>query len=186
MSVEFYFMKKLIYSAVMLFVGAGMASAAIPSLNVTVSDSSGKAAFKGAVNAKGSFATGALKPGEYVVQFQSRGGDTKGSHYAVVISAGTKKVTADSLDGSKFAAGGVAMKINVGSGLNITGQVSDSAKTMVDKNGKKMVWIPKKLGSNLPAHWAAEDSPEAKEAMTQSSYSTKNIQDKQAQGITPH
>lgn len=179
-------MKKLIYSVVMLLAGAGMAFAAIPPLTVIVSDSAGKVAYKSSISAKGSFATGALKPGEYVVQFQSKGGDTKGGSYALVVSAGIKKVTADSVDGARFAAGGVAMKINVGSGLNITGQVSDTVKTMVDKNGKKMVWIPKKLGSNLPAHWAAEDSPEAKEAMTQGSYSTKNIMDKQAQGISPH
>jgi len=162
-----------------------MAFAAIPPLTVVVSDSAGKEAYKNSISAKGSFATGALKPGEYVVQFQSKGADTKGT-YALVVSAGVKKVTADSVDGAKFAAGGIAMKINVGSGLNITGQVSDAVKTMVDKNGKKMVWIPKKLGSNLPAHWAAADSPEAKEAMTQGSYSTKNIMDKQAQGISPH
>jgi hypothetical protein len=51
-------------------------------------------------------------------------------------------------------------------------------------NGKPMVWIPKKLGSNLAAHWALSDSAEAKEAMTQSTFSTKNLQDKQNQGVS--
>ena len=162
---------------------ASAAYGAVPSLNVTVSDSAGEMAYKSATNAKGLFSTGALKPGEYVVQFQSKGGEAKGS-YALVISAGAKKVTAD-VDGTKLAKGGVAMKINVGSGLNISGQVTDAGGTKVDKDGKKMVWIPKKLGSNLPAHWAPADSAEAKEAMTQGSYSTKNIQDKQSQGASP-
>ena len=48
-----------------------------------------------------------------------------------------------------------------------------------------MVWIPKKIGSNIPAHWAESDSAEAKEAMTSSSYSRKNLQDGAAQGVSP-
>lgn len=180
-------MRNIVRSFIALVIAAGsLAYGAVPSLSVTVSDSAGKVAFKGATNSKGSFATGTLKPGKYVVQFQSSGGNIKGASYTLVVSAGTKKVSADSVDGAKFSKGGVAMNIDVGSGLNVSGQVSDAVASKVDKDGKKMVWIEKKLGSNLPAHWAPEDSAEAKEAMTQGSYSTKNIQDKQNQGISPH
>jgi hypothetical protein len=77
------------------------------------------------------------------------------------------------------------MKIDVSDGLNIAGQITSGLNSMVDKNGKRLVWIPKKLGSNLPGHWAAADSAEAKEAMTQSSYSVKNIQDVQNRGASP-
>jgi hypothetical protein len=52
-------------------------------------------------------------------------------------------------------------------------------------NGKPMVWIPKRTGSNIAAHWAESDSAEAKEVQTASSFSKKNIQDRQNQGITP-
>src|SRR5437868_4614211 len=97
-------------------------SAAAASINVTVSDSGGKAAFKGATDTKGVFATSKLKKGSYTVQFTSKDPSMKGSSYAVVISAGKKKVAADSVAGEKFAAGGVAMKIDVADGLNITGQ----------------------------------------------------------------
>jgi len=155
-------------------------------MTVVVSDSSGKAAYKGATDAKGTFATGTLKPGNYVVQFNSRrSADVKGNNFALVVSAGSKKVTADSVAGEKFTAGGVAMRISVGDGLNIAGQITTGLKTMVDKDGKKLVWIPRKLGSNLPPHWASEDSPEAKEAETQISYSMKNLQDRQNQGASP-
>jgi hypothetical protein len=161
-----------------LCASASLAFGAVPQLTVTVADSGGKAAYKGTTNAKGTFATGVLKPGKYVVQFNSD--SVKGGSYAVVVSAGTKKVSADSVAGEKFAKGGVAMKIDVGSGLNITGQVSPGGDTKVDANGKKMVWIPKKLGSNLPGHWAAEDSAEAKEARMSGTLSTKSVQDIQA------
>lgn len=164
---------------------ASFAYGSVPAFNVTVADSSGKTAFKGATNAKGAFATGMLKPGAYSVQFSSS--SAPNGTYALVISAGSKKVTASAIAGAKFAKGGVAMKIDVGSGVNITGQVAaeDKSSAPLGKNGKPMVWIPKKVGSNLPAHWADADSPEAKEAETAGSYSTKNIQDKQNQGISP-
>ncbi len=92
-------------------------------MSVTVSDAGGKAAFKGVVKGNGAFATGNLTPGNYVVQFNSTSGGMRGKHYAIVVSAGTKKVTADAVPGEKFSGGGVAMRLVVGAGSNITGQV---------------------------------------------------------------
>src|ERR1043166_2033580 len=103
----------------LLFAGASFTYGAIPPMTVTVSDSSGKAAYKGATNASGVFATGKLQAGNYVVQFNSKSAP-KGAQYAMVVSAGKKKVTANAVQAEKLAAGGVAMKIEVGAGLNIT------------------------------------------------------------------
>jgi hypothetical protein len=182
-------MKNLVRNSfVVLALGAvAAAHAAVPAINVAVADSSGKTAYKGATDGKGAFATGKLQPGGYVVQFNSKSAP-KGGKYAFVISAGTKKVSANAIAAEKLAAGGVAMKIDVGAGSNITGQVvaEDKSSAPLGHNGKPMVWISKKTGSNIAAHWAESDSAEAKEAMTSGSYSTKNIQDKQAQGISPH
>jgi hypothetical protein len=79
------------------------------------------------------------------------------------------------------------MKIDVGTGLNISGQVApgDKNSAPMGSNGKPMVWIPKQLGSHIAAHWTESDSAEAKQVQTAGSYSTKNIQDKQNQGATP-
>ena len=163
-----------------VFAAASVAFGALPQLAITVSDSAGKAAYKGATDAKGTFATGALKPGNYVVQFNAKGADVKGSSYALVVSAGSKKVTANAVAGEKFTGGGVAMKIDVGAGLNITGQVTTGLQTKLGKNGKPMVWIPKRTGSNLPAHWAEADSAEAKTAKASGTLSTESIQNIQA------
>src|SRR2546423_13474239 len=133
---------------------------AVPALNVTVSDASGKAAFKGATNTDGTFATTNLKPGNYVVQFHSTNPALKGNQYALVISAGKKKVSANAVTGETFAAGGVAMKIDVGASVNITGQVAVESKVAM-KDGKKMVWLPPRIGSNMPGRWIAADSAEA-------------------------
>jgi hypothetical protein len=155
-------------------------------MSVTVSNSTGLMAYKGATNADGAFATGSLKPGDYVVQFNAKPAGVSGQNYALVISSGKKKVVAESVAGEKFTGGGVAMRIEVGSGSRISGHVTDAVMTMVDENGNKLVWIPQRLGSNLPAHWAAADSADAKLVLTSSSLSFKNLQDKQSQGVGLH
>src|SRR5204863_3194562 len=84
----------------------------------------------------------------------------KGNDYTIVVSAGNKKVAANTVPGEKFTRGGVAMKVEVGAGLNIAGQVAIQAGPTT-KSGKKMVWIPPQLGSNFPGHWVEEGSAEA-------------------------
>lgn len=171
--------------ALLVGVSAAAVYGAVPQLSVSVSDSSGKTAYKGATDSRGLFASPKMQPGNYAVQFTSSNAP-KGSHYTLVVVAGTKKTSAGGITAEKLAGGGVAMKIEVKTNASIQAQVSaDAGETRIGKNGKPMVWIPKKVGSNMPAHWAESDSAEAKEAMTSGSYSTKNLQDKQNQGISP-
>jgi hypothetical protein len=106
---------------------AGVANAGIPPVNVIVSDASGKAAFKGATKKDGGFATEKLQPGKYVVQFNSKDSTLKSGQYSIIVLAGKKKVVANAISGEKFLAGGIAMNVEVGAGLNIVGQVSAGA-----------------------------------------------------------
>jgi hypothetical protein len=117
------------------------------------------------------------------VQFNSSSAEFKGKQYAVVVSAGKKKVSAN-VPGEKFAGGGVAMKVDVGAGLNITGQVAAQTGP-VSKSNKKMVWIPKQLGSNIPGHWVEEDSAEAIAAKNAGILTTKDIQRMQESASNP-
>jgi len=115
-------MKNLFLAAVLF--AATAAFGGVPAMSVVVSDASGKAAFKGATKANGAFATEKLQPGKYVVQFNSKNAALKGGQYSIVVAAGKKKVVANAIAGEKFLAGGVAMKVEVGAGLNITGQIA--------------------------------------------------------------
>jgi hypothetical protein len=158
----------------------------VPKINIEVAEMSGKTtAFKGATDPRGIFATPRLDPGSYAVVFTSNNAP-KGTHYTLVLVAGTKKMFANAITAEKLAAGGVAMKIEVAPGRSILGQVSAEGKdTRIGPNGKLMVWIPKRIDSNLPAHWAESDSAEAKLMETSSSFSRKNLQDRQNNGINP-
>ena len=175
---------KIIARTIFLLIGLATAHAfsGVPPVSVTVSNS-GKAAFKGSTDGKGAFATAKLEPGNYVVQFNSSRADLKGKKYAVVVSAGKKKVAAD-VAGEKFAGGGVAMKVDVGAGLNITGQIAEQTGP-VSKNGKTMVWIPPVLGSNMPGHWAEEDSAEAKLSKSRGVMSKERVQAMQEKSYNP-
>lgn len=177
-------MKNILSIAVVgLVIAMGsIAFGAVPGMRVTVSDSSGYAAYKGVTDEKGTFATRTLKPGHYVVQFNAKRSEVAGSNYALVVSAGRKKVVASAVAGDKFAGGGVAMRIEVAGGANIVGQVASSLQTML-KDGRPMVWIPPQVGSHLPGHWAEADSAEARFAQTRPSFSRKNLQDKMNQGV---
>jgi hypothetical protein len=177
-------MKNMIRSTAMslLLLAVSVAHGGTPAMSVTVSDAGGKAAFKGATNSSGVFATPNLKSGNYVVQFNSNNPALKGKHYALVVSAGTKKVAASAVPGEKFAGGGVAMKVEVGSGLNITGQVAAVADGAV-KGGKEMVWIPPMLGSNLPGHWAEKGSAEEIASRTRGVIGSDRINNMQNKGI---
>ncbi len=138
-------------------------------LSVTVSDATGLVAYKGRTNAAGVFATGKLQPGDYVVQFNSS--DATSGTYALALSAGKQKVTAEAVPGAKFAKGGVAMKVKVGPEMNITGQVwTGKAGTVLANagntkvriiNGRRYVWLATQTGSNLGGRWVEEGTPEA-------------------------
>ena len=105
------------------------------------------------------------------MQFNSPSGGIKGN-YTIVVSAGTKKVSAAGIAGEKFAKGGVALKVDVGANLNIAGQVAEEAAG-ASKNGKKMVWLPPQAGSHMPGRWVEADSAEAKQARSAGHMSTR-------------
>jgi hypothetical protein len=173
----------------LLLVVASAAYGGVPSMNVIVSDASGKIAFKGATNASATFVTSSLAPGNYVVQFQSRNEALKGNQYLVVVSAGKKKVIADAVPGEKFHGGGVAMKVTVESGLKITGQIATdqvvaslvSSKVKVI-DGKRYVWVNARTGSNLGDHWEEESLAAPRNVTTWSMDRFRQIQDSSFEG----
>jgi hypothetical protein len=97
------------------------------------------------------------------VQFNSKSPTAvNGNRYALFISAGNKKVVADTVAGEKFGGGGVAMRIEVVSGLKITGQVTTGLLVRLDpKTGQRLVWLRPQIGSNMPGRWVPADSAQA-------------------------
>lgn len=155
-------------------------AATIPSMEVTVTNAAGKVAYKGTISSDGSFATGNLEPGNYVVQFDAKGKIAKGAKFALSATAGKYNVSSDSVEGGKFVDSGVAMRISVAGKTKITGQVA-AAGTLARQaqagsngntkskytgpvkmiNGKRHIWVTPHTGSVEGGHWVEEGSPEA-------------------------
>jgi hypothetical protein len=165
------------------------AFARVPSLEVTVFDSSGKVGFKGATNADGTFATANLQPGHYVVQFNTRSAAAKGNQYLVVVSAGKKKVVATGVSGEMFMGAGAAVKVNVGPGLKITGQVANEQIEVREGRlnyrvvgGQRFVWVPTELGSNVSGRWVEEGSTPSRHITRFSADGIRKFQEKGGEG----
>jgi len=151
---------KLFSLCVALIAFVGPAYGGIPSMQVTVFDATEKVVFKQALNGNATFTTGNLRPGKYIVQFNTKSGAVKGNDYLFVVSAGKKKVIADAVAGETLTRGGAAMKIQVDSGFQISGQVlNDEAIANAGGpkyrtiDGKRYVWMNPDLGTHLQGHW---------------------------------
>ena len=117
-------------------------------------------------DARGNFAIEALAAGSYTLTFRSRKAEHIPSTSDKVIVATLYSIK---IDGTKHAVNksgltsddllaGVDVDVDLGPGARIRGQVAAGAL-------KKMVWIRKEPGSNIPGHWVEEDSAEAKAAI---------------------
>ena len=124
---------------------------------------------------RGTFAFDGLAPGSYTLSFRSRAvANPKtirtsktdktdsvivANSYSIKIDGAKRSVNQSGLSSDRLLAG-VDVKVDLGSGAKVRGQVSSGAL-------KKMVWIPKEPGSHIPGHWAEADSKEAQRSNTQ-------------------
>jgi hypothetical protein len=118
---------------------------------------------------RGNFAFDGLAPGSYTLSFRARkAANTQtattdkvivGTSYSIKIDGAKRSVTQSGLTGDKLLAG-IDVRIEVGSGAKVRGQVAAGAL-------KKMVWVPKEPGSHIPGHWAEEGTTAASRSNTQ-------------------
>jgi hypothetical protein len=76
------------------------------------------------------------------------------SSYSIKIDGAKRSVSQSGLTSDKLLAG-VDLKIEVGAGAKVRGQV-------LAGETKQMVWIPREPGSHIPGHWAEVGSDAAK------------------------
>lgn len=163
-------MKNTPYSILLclsLFLAASVCyGGGIPMVSVAVINDSGKVVFAGKTRADGTFATGTLAPGSYVVKFTSGSPEVKSGNFALATFAGKKKVTANLVSGKQFVNGGVGMKIDVANGSNITGSIANANSnadmgdaTVKIIKGKKFVWVKNgEIGSHMGGRWVEAGS----------------------------
>lgn len=161
-----------------LLVVAANLYADLPSVKVLVSDENRNVAFKGTTSVDTTFTTGNLRPGNYVVQFNSNNAAVEDNQYLLVVSAGKRKVTATDVAGEQFAGGGVAMRVKVASPLRMTGQIARTR--LID--GKRFVWQTAETGSNLGGRWVEKTTADARQVVRLQSGFLRRMQDYNGEG----
>jgi hypothetical protein len=152
---------KLLSVCVALAAFLSTAYGGVPGMSVTVFDANEKVVFKQSLNSNASFASGKLPAGRYVVQFNTKSPAAKDNQYLAVVSAGKKRIIATGVPGERFMAGGAAMKIDVGPGLTITGQITKEDPATAQTrgpisrviDGKRYIWVSAQTGTNLAGRW---------------------------------
>ncbi len=179
-------MTRSVVAALVIFVAStsnGGQPPGVAGVDVVVKQNASK---RSVTDARGNFALDGLSPGACTLTFRARKAkDTKNtptdqavvaSTYSIKIDGGKRSVSKSDLTSDSLLAG-VDVPIELGSAASVRGQVLASET-------KRMVWIPKEAGSNIPGHWVPEDSPEARTAR-RSSTSTVS-RDKVRQAVDEH
>lgn len=162
---------------------AASVQARVGGMDVTVSDSAGRLAYRGQTDADGTFSTGRIAPGKYVVQLNARDASVRDGEYAIVVGAGRHKVVADSVAGEKFVRGGVAMRVKAPGGTRISGQVAEGASAVLGRrivDGRRYVLTVGLIGTNLGPRWVEEGTPAPYNIVRYSYDSVRDLQDRGA------
>lgn len=166
-------MKNIIRSLLLLMLPFGISALyggqpprGVAGVDVVVKQNPSKRAV---TDARGNFVFDGLAPGSHTLSFRARkAGDTKttttnkatvATSYSIKIDGTKRSVNQSGLTSDKLLAG-VDLKIEVGSGAKVRGQVAAGAL-------KKMVWVPREPGSNIPGYWAEEGTVAASRSNAQ-------------------
>ena len=182
-------------------VGAQAAPGTISFDVVVKQKANGTAVFNGKTDARGNFATPELAPGSYAVEFRSKAAAAmKGRDITIALNSGKGQTSETTAPADKFSTG-VAMAFEVKRPTKVTGQVGASTGaeavgntkgalvpgTLKIMNGKRYVWMPPELGSNIGGKWVPEGSPGAPRANVSRGNrdSLQRMQDMSGQGSMP-
>ena len=169
----------LLGSFLLLF--ASSVQADVGGIDVTVSDSEGRLGYRGKTTGDGTFSTGRIAPGNYVVQFKDADASVRDGEYAIVVGAGRNKVVAESVAGEKFVGGGVAMRVKAAAGTQISGQVAQGRADALGArivNGRRYVLAAVPIGSNVGPRWVEEGTALPLNIVRYSLDSVRELQDR--------
>jgi hypothetical protein len=134
----------------------------------------GTAVYKTKTDASGSFSTGSVEPGSYNLEFRAPQSLKLHSQQLTISVTAGKDAPRQSNAQGKYLQSGVAMVVDVSRASKLTGQVATSGVAKAESsgpapagtekvkanvkmiNGKRYVWVPGPIGSNIGGKWVEE------------------------------
>jgi hypothetical protein len=150
--------KGILFCAGLWLAASVVHAAGVANVDVTISDSAGRVAYRGRTDNNGIFASTKVVPGNYVVQFNAKNAAANRADYGIFAAAGYHRVVAEAVAGSKLAGAGVAMRVKATTASPIIGQVAVGGENALGTkivNGKRYVLVPPQTG-DLGPRWVEE------------------------------
>ena len=150
--------KGILFCVGLWLAGSFVHAAGVPNVDVTISDGSGRVAYRGRTDNNGIFASAKVVPGNYIVQFNAKNAAASRADYGIFAAAGHHRIVAEAVAGSKLAGAGVAMRVNATTATPIIGQVAVGGANGLGTrivNGKRYVLVAPQTG-DLGPRWVEE------------------------------
>ena len=130
-------------------------ASAYPIVDVTLRYSTrGKILKQVKTDSTGHFTLGTYPAGTYIMEFRAaKGSRVKDQRFAIQID-GIKAKGRQSGILAKYLLGGFGVDVETAVGMPVKGQVTTGSLAAT----KKMIWLPREIGSGIPGHWVEEDS----------------------------
>jgi hypothetical protein len=165
----------------------GSNSSAYSAINPTVeialrAKTNGKIVKQVTTDAEGRFKIGTVPASAYALEFRAKSQAEVKNQSFVIKLAGTKSRSNENGFAGRYIAGGVSLDVETLPGTALHGVITPG----LVKNAKKMIWLPREIGSSLPGRWVEAGSAQAVARRNWGHYSIEAIRKMQDHGDMGH
>ena len=134
----------------------------------------------------GNFVIGTLPAGNYTLQFRApKSARLSNQKFSLAVDGVKISGHQEGISGNSLV-GGVALDVAVSAGRSVSGHITTGPRVASKSGKKRMVWVPKQIGSNLPARWIEEGSVQTVAAFNSGHISIDKIRQMQDHGDVGH
>lgn len=132
--------------------------AACPTIDVNLRYSTkGKILKHVTTDSTGRFNLGTFPASVYIMEFRAKKtAGIENQRFAIRVDGIKSKGRQDGIE-AKYLMGGFGIDVETAPGMPVAGQITTGSLART----KKMIWLPREIGSNLPGRWVEEGSSQA-------------------------
>jgi hypothetical protein len=125
-----------------------------PTVEITLRRAGGKIVKQVKTDTNGAFVVGTVPPGPYALEFRAKSAAEVKNKSFVIKIAGTKARVSEKALSGRYFEGGASFVVETLPDIPLRGVIVRASI----RNAKKMIWLPKEIGSSFPGRWVEEGS----------------------------